>query len=125
MGSSILRDSILDSLIFILKSIPHLVEADAGGVVPESVLRYARTKGLYVLVQTGEAVAAPSLLQNPTLLHRTILILLCQLDLVKEKAYSCRFKSWLEKFVASCVKIKRMVVCYCESEVNVEFVMQG
>ncbi|MCL2010780.1 MAG: hypothetical protein FWG71_09605 [Synergistaceae bacterium] len=34
-----------------------LVGAVAGGVVPESVLNYAQKKGLYVLVQTGDAVA--------------------------------------------------------------------
>ena len=34
-----------------------LVGAIAGGVVPESVLNYAHKKGLYVLVQTGDAAA--------------------------------------------------------------------
>ena len=34
-----------------------LVGAVAGGVVPESVLNYAHKKGLYVLVQTGDAAA--------------------------------------------------------------------
>ncbi|GHU50833.1 hypothetical protein FACS1894200_10560 [Spirochaetia bacterium] len=33
-----------------------LVGAVAGGIVPESVKRYAQKKGLYVLVQSGESV---------------------------------------------------------------------
>jgi hypothetical protein len=33
-----------------------LVGAVAGGIVPESVLRYAEKKGLYVLVQSGDSM---------------------------------------------------------------------
>ena len=33
-----------------------LLGAVAGGIVPESVKRYAQKKGLYVLVQSGESV---------------------------------------------------------------------
>ena len=41
-----------------------LVGAVAGGVVPESVLNYAHKKGLYVLVQTGDAVAVADMPQS-------------------------------------------------------------
>ena len=34
-----------------------LIGAVAGGVVPESVLKYAQKKGLYVVLQTGDSVA--------------------------------------------------------------------
>jgi hypothetical protein len=33
-----------------------LIGAVAGGIVPESVKRYAQKRGLYVLVQSGESV---------------------------------------------------------------------
>ena len=41
-----------------------LVGTVAGGVVPESVLKYAQKKGLYVLVQTGEAIAVADMPQG-------------------------------------------------------------